>query len=323
MARSHDWQYTGALVVGFGSIGKKHARLLKDGGAKVSVVTRSCREMVESEAFSYFESIEDVNMEEISYVVIAVETSRHIELMVKALSLNKHARIMVEKPLAAEAGGLIRLGLSVEDRERVFVGFNLRYLPVVKKSRELCEVQGAKLTRAEFYSHSYLPQWRNVDYRESSSARWSTGGGVLRDLSHEIDLMYWLCGAPHKLDIYGGHLSNLECEVEDTIYIIGSCEMASLVSIGLSYTQHYETRGFSLISDEKSLIANLMSGDIIQSSKSGTEIISCPCEDFDDTYREMHADIIGGGGDQCANYSDGLLNIECIDGLHRELGLHG
>ncbi|ABI47794.1 conserved hypothetical protein [Synechococcus sp. CC9311] len=312
----------GALVVGFGSIGRKHARLLKEVGARVSVVTRSCREVERDSAYTYFESIGDVNMKEIRYIVIAVETSRHIECMLNALRLNKRARIMVEKPLAAESKQLVDLGLTIEDKERVFIGFNLRYLPVVKKSKELCKQQDKKFTRAEFFSHSYLPHWRDIDYRKSSSARWSTGGGVLRDLSHELDLMQWLCGTPHKLNIYGGHLSNLECEVEDTIYIVGSCKQAGLVSIGLSYTQHFETRGFSLISNNETLVTDLMSGKIIKSSSNGTELIECPCEDFDDTYRKMHRDIIQEGGGECARYIDGQLNIKCIEDLDRELGMH-
>ena len=42
---------------------------------------------------------------------------------------------------------------------------------------------------------SFLPSWRkNIDYQSSVSAKKSLGGGVLLELSHEIDYLIWLIG---------------------------------------------------------------------------------------------------------------------------------
>ena len=42
---------------------------------------------------------------------------------------------------------------------------------------------------------SFLPNWRpNIDYKSSVSAKAELGGGVLLELSHEIDLANLLCG---------------------------------------------------------------------------------------------------------------------------------
>ena len=41
----------------------------------------------------------------------------------------------------------------------------------------------------------YLPEWRkNTDYRKGVSARQDLGGGVLLELSHEIDYIQWIFG---------------------------------------------------------------------------------------------------------------------------------
>ncbi|MFX7793064.1 Gfo/Idh/MocA family oxidoreductase, partial [Acinetobacter baumannii] len=42
----------------------------------------------------------------------------------------------------------------------------------------------------------YLPDWRPTkDYRETVSAKTELGGGVLLELSHELDYAQWILGS--------------------------------------------------------------------------------------------------------------------------------
>ena len=62
----------------------------------------------------------------------------------------------------------------------------------------------------------YLPGWHPYeDYRAMYAARADLGGGVILTQIHEFDYLYSLFGLPRRLFAIGGHLSNLEIDVED------------------------------------------------------------------------------------------------------------
>ena len=54
-----------------------------------------------------------------------------------------------------------------------------------------------KILNIEFLTNSFLPLWRTGDYRKHVSGSRKLGGGVLNELSHEIDLMIYLFGYPN------------------------------------------------------------------------------------------------------------------------------
>ena len=82
------------LVSGFGSIGQRHVRILREMGHKVHVYSR--RKLSEEEHFQDIEtSLQEVQPE---YVVIANETSEHHPALKTVLSYEV-PKILVEKPL--------------------------------------------------------------------------------------------------------------------------------------------------------------------------------------------------------------------------------
>jgi predicted dehydrogenase len=63
----------------------------------------------------------------------------------------------------------------------------------------------------------YMPGWHTYeDYRQMYASRKDLGGGVILSQIHEFDYLYWLFGLPQSIYTLGGHLSNLEIDVEDT-----------------------------------------------------------------------------------------------------------
>ena len=82
------------LVCGFGSIGQRHVRILREMGQKVHVFSR--RKLPEEEYYQNLEAaLSEVHPE---YVVIANETSEHESTLKKVLSFGV-PKILVEKPL--------------------------------------------------------------------------------------------------------------------------------------------------------------------------------------------------------------------------------
>ena len=59
-----------------------------------------------------------------------------------------------------------------------------------------------KVFNINIISNSYLPKWRKRDYRTSYSSSKSQGGGVLLDLSHELDYLTWIFPNIKNLPIF-------------------------------------------------------------------------------------------------------------------------
>lgn len=303
------------LVIGYGSIGRRHARLFTKIGAEVTVVSRRAAAL-SADGIVFCSSLTAIQDPHFDYAVIASETSAHLRDLqaLRACDWAQDIPVLVEKPLLASEAQLTALA-GVTGKSIVYLGFNLRFLPVVQEARrQLAPDQ--PLIRAEFHSHSYLPHWRpDQDYRATSSARRVSGGGVLRDLSHELDLLYWFAGQPTDLEAFGGHLSALELDVEDNVVIVGASARCRLFSVSLSYTQHFETRSLKLISEDKTVVADLMSGELTVATSNGVQKSLHPCQDFDDTYRDMHAAILRGGDVRPTSFEGGCANVELIERL--------
>lgn len=308
------------LIIGYGSIGERHARLFTDIEADVIVISRRARKLSRKHV-TFYSSISEIPFPKFDYIIIACETSLHLSYLqeIQSKGWAKNVPILIEKPLTSEMPSTTSVE-EMKNLDPVFVGFNLRFLPIVQAARDQFDCN-EKLIRAEFESHSYLPHWRpQQDYRLTSSASRASGGGVLRDLSHELDLMQWFAGTPKKLNLYGGKLSNLEVNVEDNVVLVGESETCKLIRVSLSYSQHFETRRLTVISEQKSVVADLMTGKITIANSTGMSNQIFANDDFDNTYRDMHYSIVFGDSNLAANIDDGLINVEMIESLTFQVG---
>ena len=75
-------------------------------------------------------------------------------------------------------------------KNRYYVGYNLRFHPVLIYLKQF--LIRKKIFSINVISHSYLPNWRKINYRHSISANKKLGGGVLLELSHELDYLKWI-----------------------------------------------------------------------------------------------------------------------------------
>ena len=54
-------------------------------------------------------------------------------------------------------------------KNRYYVGYNLRFHPVIIFLKNF--LKNKKIFSINLISHSYLPNWRKIDYRKSVSAK--------------------------------------------------------------------------------------------------------------------------------------------------------
>ena len=116
----------------------------------------------------------------------------------------------------------------------------------------------------EAETSSYLPLWRkNIDYSKSYSAFPRKGGGVLLDLSHEIDYLKWLFKDLNISKIYQKKISNLDILSNDIALIFGSIKKNTLVKIKLTYFNKLPQRHLTIcLRDGSQLYLDLLNSEI-------------------------------------------------------------
>ena len=121
----------------------------------------------------------------------------------------KKIPLLIEKPIGTgkEPINSWRELKKLSTNTTIQVGYLLRFDPCSMYIKNLLsQKKNGTVVEADFYCGSWLPDWREgIDYRNSVSAKENLGGGVLLELSHEIDLANWIFG---KLVLLGSSISN-------------------------------------------------------------------------------------------------------------------
>ena len=84
--------------------------------------------------------------------------------------------------------------------------------------------------------YSYLPDWRSKrNYSKTSSAMKKLGGGVLLDLSHELDYIRWFFGEMKSVFANIQNSGTLDIDVEDSVDMIFESDKGFSVSVHLDF----------------------------------------------------------------------------------------
>ena len=287
-----------ALVVGYGSIGARHARILAEFGCATAVVSR--RQIGFPTVYSSIQL--GLSEHRPDYVVIANSTSQHHEAVLELISAGFDGNVLVEKPLFDHFQSIPAVCFK-----GFFVAYNLRFHPVIKRLREVLE--GEKILSVQVYVGQYLPDWRTeTDYRHSYSASANHGGGALRDLSHELDYIGWLCGDWTALTALGGHVSSLEIDSDDIFVLLMQSERCPVVTIQVSYLDRVARRRIVINTQERSIEVDVLNGKLAINGV--TEILVV---ERDQTYREMHQAMLSEDFGNLCTLEAGLATLKLIE----------
>ena len=281
------------LVLGLGSIGQRHARVLESIGRRVATVSRRGHGTFTDLATALQGTGAD-------YVVLALETSQHAAALETLAALNYQGIVLVEKPLFAAPQELPHAAFS-----RLCVGYNLRFHPVIARLYEV--ISEEEVLTALAYVGQHLSTWRpGRDYRQTSSAARSAGGGVIRDLSHELDLMLWLFGNWGSVDALVGHSGTLDVDVEDIASLIVALERCPAASVNLNYLDHSPARTLRVICAGQTIVADLLAKTL----DCGGKIERFDCQ-RDHSYAAMHRAVLAGDKHVCTAH-EGLQVVSLI-----------
>jgi len=316
------------LIVGFGSIGKRHRKLLETLFPHSNLkILRSHNLNVDKEFKNeIFLNIEEARLIKPDVTVVCSPAPTHVLFAQIFADVKSH--IFIEKPISTSPDGIKHLIRTCNENKRVLqVGYNLRFSESLQKFKEI--VGSGKLgglQRIECEAGQYLPDWRpESDYRLGVSARKELGGGVLLELSHEIDYLRWIFG---QVNWVSGKLSNesdLEINVEDTArFKMGFNPINDLnglvADVTLDFVRRTPTRFCRVYGSMANLEWNGLSGEvsIFVHNHSNWEKIYKDPNDLSKTYELEWLSFMDSVSTGCKPFvtgEDGLRVIEIIEAV--------
>ena len=276
------------LIVGLGSIGKRHLRLAREllPNADIRVLRHQATNEVLEYSNGSFSSIEESIDFAPQIAVIASPATFHIATAQSLAEAGVH--LLIEKPLSASLSGVTKLLETCEKQGVVsLTGYNLRFLPSLQRYRDLLgENVVGKVLSVRCEIGQYLPSWRpDSDYRHGVSAKREFGGGALLELSHELDYLRWIFGDVEWVKATLSRQSSLEIDVEDTAHLTMGFASAPngnklIGTVNLDFIRHDTTRLCTAIGEKGSLRWNGLTGVV--------ELFEAGAKEWLEVFRHQH-----------------------------------
>ncbi|MEK7622413.1 MAG: Gfo/Idh/MocA family oxidoreductase [Patescibacteria group bacterium] len=212
------------VIVGLGSIGKRHKTNLESLGHEV------INDYAEADG-----------------ILICNPTALHVKT---ALEVQKyHLPIFIEKPISHNLDNLDKLAGNI------LVGYCLRFDWSLQEFKT--KISQEKIQAVKIVCQSWLPDWRpDKDYRQSYSAKKELGGGVLLDLSHEIDYALWFFGPVKTVKAKLQMVPELEIEIEAKVNLELEFVSGVKAEMYLSYADNEYKRFCEVQTDKEKLVWN-------------------------------------------------------------------
>ena len=293
-----------ALIISMGSIGRRHYEVLNQMGFKADAVSSQNLENIK-----IYKDLNQVDLNSYDYFIIASATHLHYEHLSYIDSKVRGKIILCEKPLFDKFQ-------NFNPNNQILIGYNLRFHPLILKLKDM--VKNQNILSIEARCGQYMPTWRKMYYTKSYSADKERGGGVLLDLSHEIDYISFLSDTSLKLiKAIQAKISNLNITSDDISMILAYCDRA-LVNISLNYLSKTPYRQILIETDDNTFELNLITNQLKISDKfNSTTTINEPNLDRNSLFIAMHADALGEQKYIC-KLSKALNTMRLIDQIQKE-----
>lgn len=316
------------LIVGLGSIGKKHLNIIKRllPNAVLGIKRHKENNIVSKSNIKNFLSTIEMLEFQPNISVLTNPAPFHIETALRLVEINSN--IFIEKPLSVTSNQVRDLILICQSKNLILqVGYNLRFSSSLQKFKEIVgNGQLGNLQRIECEAGQYLPDWRpESDYRLGVSARKELGGGVLLELSHEIDYLRWIFGEVNWVSGKLSTESDLEINVEDTArFKMGFSAINDLnglvADVTLDFVRRKPTRFCRVYGSMADLEWNGLTGEvsIFVHNKSRWEKIYTDPNDISKTYEFewlSFIDSVNTGSRPFITGEDGLRVVEIIEAI--------
>lgn len=268
------------LVVGLGSIARKHINALQEMNLGLTVYALRSSKLVEEipEIINIFDLSVLKNLK-IDFAIISNPTGCHLSALTQLIDFE--FPLFIEKPLF----DTLEVGNILDEIKRnniiTYVACNLRFLGCISFVREF--ITDRRINEVNSYCGSYLPDWRpGKEFREIYSANREMGGGVHMDLIHEIDYLYWLFGMPVSVRSTKTSKSALNITSVDYANYLFSYPSFS-VNVILNYFRRDPKRNLEIVTEDGTIVVDLLKNEVSYNS----EVIFKSSKSIKNTYKDQ------------------------------------
>lgn len=241
------------VVIGMGSIGRRHARLLGGRGDLTVEWCEPSQELLAGVAGEMpapdrihpdFDAMLATGPD---MVVLATPHSLHAEQSIKALAAGTH--VLCEKPMADSPEAARRMAAAARKSGRVLdIGFQLHFHPGLRRLKELIETGMLGVI-----AHLHCRVGSYVTLVNSRTRYQQTlEGALMLDYAHQPDLLHWLLRAiPLGVYTAGVHLDRPELHSNPNVLSLTfDYEQPLLGTLHLNYLQAPERHEYEIVGDE-------------------------------------------------------------------------
>jgi predicted dehydrogenase len=260
------------VVVGLGSIGRRHARLLAE---RPDTVVEWCETDAAALEFARKElvppavchaSFEAALATRPDAVVIATPHTAHEAPTVAALRAGVH--VLCEKPMADTLAAAQRMARTARESDRVLAfGFQLHFNPGLQRLKAL--IAGGELGKLVHF-HCRVGSYVTL-MNSRSRHQQHVRGALLMDYTHQPDLLHWILGEePVGVYAAGGTGGDLELSSAPNFLSI-TCDYARpyLGTIHLNYVQLPERHEYEVVGDRGWVIYDHNAGVMRRGERAG------------------------------------------------------
>ncbi len=267
------------VVVGCGSIGRRHARVLK---TRDDVALELCEPDPENLARALDEvgvvpthtTFEEMLTTKPDMVIIATPHSLHADQSIAALGAGIH--VLCEKPMSDSLENAQRMWDAVKQSDVVFsVGFTLHFYPAMRAIKDrIASGDLGTILHAHWHIGTYITLMNSISRYQAT-----TEGALLLDYVHQPDLLNWWFGKqPRAVFTVGRQGGNRELQSNPNVLVMTiEFEDNLLATINLNYAQYPQRAYCEIIGDKQSLLYDMMTGEIHLSDYAKGEV---SVEDF-------------------------------------------
>lgn len=275
-------------VVGAGSIGRRHLRLLSErGDVALSVVEPSeqCYGLAVKDVgeLPRYASLEDALAARPDAVAIATPHTMHADQTVAALNAGVH--VFCEKPMSDTAEGCARMNEAAKRSGKVLsIGYMFHFDPFVREIKRVCD-SGELGELLHYYSRfgGYIVLMNSLSRHQEH-----TPCSVMMDCIHDTDLLCWFFGRlPETVTATGIKSGDMEFSsnpnIVDVTYKFG--DSRSLAHTHFNYVQFPQAHYLEITGDKGYIRGDFMDGSIVVGKLSGGTKEYTVQRDMNDVYR--------------------------------------
>ena len=230
------------IIVGKGSIGKKHSSILENKGHEVLFVRSVGGKVLDND-------IQEAIKFKPSGALICSPTSFHVEHAEKFLSNN--IPTLIEKPIS---NSNLNLNKLKKYKNIITVGYNIHFHPgfrIVKNM--LSEKRIGEIKNVKVHFGAYIPDWfKNKNLKETYACQYKLGGGVLLTSIHEINFSINLFGKVKK--IFAIESPNKSYDVETCVEILFIHNDGIVSNISLDFFENPMRRYLKIVGQKGKIL---------------------------------------------------------------------